>query len=286
MEDDPQLDEAGSMGETMTFVVEGEPSVTVTVTEMNGQLEFSLTVNDSDGTIGDLRGMFFDVGDDSLLDGLSVSGEDVSDSAFDAGDVSNLGGGCNMKGEADPFDAGIEIGSQGMSRDDIQSTTFTLAHDSMDLSLDMILGQAFGIRLTSVGTEDDGREGSLKLVGTAEPSSDVNEAPVAVEDGVQLSFDDNDDITGSINVVANDYDPDNDNADLMVTEINGVAIVPGDEVEVSWNATVALAEDGQTITYYFYGEGEPSGFTYTVADIEGLTDTGAVEVYPVEDYFM
>ncbi|MCP5364452.1 MAG: hypothetical protein H6905_04355 [Hyphomicrobiales bacterium] len=286
MEDDPQTNEASAAGETMTFVIEGEPSVTVTVTEMDGQLEFALTVNEADGAIGDLRGLFFHVADPSVLEGLSVTGDDVTDSAFSADRVSNLGNGCTMKGEADPFDAGIEIGSQGMSADDIQSTSFTLAHDSLDLSLDMIMGQEFGIRMTSVGTEDDGREGSLKLVGTAEPSSDVNEAPVAVDDDLQLAYDINDDITGSVNVVANDSDPDNDNADLMVTEINGIAVAPGDEVEVSWNATAVLGEDGQTITYFYYGEGAPSGFTYTIADIEGLTDTGAVEVYPVEDYFM
>ncbi|MCP5365047.1 MAG: hypothetical protein H6905_07470 [Hyphomicrobiales bacterium] len=286
MEDDPQTNEAGAAGETMTFVIEGEPSVTVTVTEMDGQLEFALTVNEADGAIGDLRGLFFHVADPNILEGLSVSGDDVTDSAFGADGISNLGNGCTMKGEADPFDAGIEIGSQGMSKDDIQSTSFTLAHDSLDLSLDMIMGQEFGIRMTSVGSEDDGREGSLKLVGTAEPSSDVNEAPVAVDDGLQLAYDINDDITGSVNVVANDYDPDNDNADLMVTEINGIAVAPGDEVEISWNAAAVLGEDGQTITYFYYGEGAPSGFTYTIADIEGLTDTGAVDVYPVEDYFM
>ncbi|WP_417208185.1 hypothetical protein [Antarctobacter sp.] len=149
--------------------------VTVTLTELaNGEMQVDVEMPDgSDATIGDLRGVFFNMNDESKLDDLMVSGADVSSSQFAANDVSNLGHGANIKGDIlntyGEFDGGVEIGSQGIGSDDIQSTSFVLSHPD-GLSLDDFEGQAFALRLTSVGTEEDGREDSLKLVGTCEPT--------------------------------------------------------------------------------------------------------------------
>lgn len=62
--------------------------------QANATLLVSLSVDSSiAGNIGDLRGFFFHVEDETLLDGLLVSGSDVTDQLFAANDVSDLGGG-------------------------------------------------------------------------------------------------------------------------------------------------------------------------------------------------
>lgn len=267
-----------SSGES-TFTIDGQPPVTVSVVEMEGRLHFTVTVDTDGGTTADLRGIFFDIANPDLVAGLRVSGSDVTDSAFALDDVSNLGGGCNMKGEADPFDAGIEIGTQGIGKDDVQSTTFVLSHESMDLSVDLISGQAFGIRLTSVGSVDGSRDGSLKLTGTAEAvaSEPDGEPPVAVADELLLSYNAYEQLIGSVDLLANDSDADGDNADLIVTAINGNAIAPGEHVFLDWFAMVRLEEDGRTVTYTHF-EGEPVSFGYTVADATCATAEGEVDV--------
>ncbi|MDA7429033.1 hypothetical protein PGB28_11245 [Primorskyibacter aestuariivivens] len=158
-----------------SFIIEGEVNIEVVLTELeNGDIEVELNVlsgddPDATGSIGDLNGFFFDIADETLLDGLSASGEHVTGSQFDANNVTNLGNGNNMNGDIvndnGAFDGGVSIGTQGASGDDIQSTTFTLSHPD-GLSLDDFEGQDIGLRLTSVGDEDaEDREGSLKLVG-------------------------------------------------------------------------------------------------------------------------
>ncbi|WP_090215355.1 hypothetical protein [Litoreibacter janthinus] len=162
--------------QTMTFVIEGDVNVQVTITELaSGDLQFDLLVLDDTGSIGDLNGLFFDLADPSLLDGLVADGGDVSNQSYAEGDVYNLGGGVNVKGELtqdEGFDAGIRLGSSGMAKDDIQETSFTLSHESTDLMLEDFYGADFAVRLTSVGEEDGSRDGSLKLGGTAPDAPD------------------------------------------------------------------------------------------------------------------
>jgi len=162
-----------------SFLIEGDVNVEVTLTELeNGDMQVDLEVLTGDnpeatGQIGDLRGLFFDIDDESLLDGLSVSGDDVTASDFDANSVTNLGNGANLNGQHHSYDGGVEIGTQGASGDDIQSTSFVLSHDTEDLSLEDFAEQQFGLRLTSVGGEgEEDREGSLKLTGECIPTSD------------------------------------------------------------------------------------------------------------------
>jgi PEP-CTERM motif len=127
------------------------------------------------GGIGDIRGVFFDIDlDPTLLAGLSAIGSDVTSTAF--GDVLNLGHGSNLNGGGTPCPCnfGVEIGTPGMGKDDLQSTSFTLAHDTQMLSLSLFFGQDVGLRLTSVGLEGGSRDGSAKLSGIVpvpEPST-------------------------------------------------------------------------------------------------------------------
>lgn len=131
---------------------------------------------DGAGNIGDLRGLFLNVTDESLLDGLTVSGSEITSSVFSANNVINLGGGSNLNGGGTPCpcDIGLEIGSPGIGKNDIQSVTFTLSHVSADLDVSLLQGESFGVRVTSVGDAGGSRNGSSKLVGIVpEPTTAI-----------------------------------------------------------------------------------------------------------------
>ena len=118
--------------------------------------------------IADLRGLFFHVSDQSLLPGLTVTGPNVTTYRVDANKVMQVEGDVNLSGEVGksvgPFDVGIAFGSQGIGKDDIRESSFTLSA-SKPLNLELVLQQHFGLRLTSVSNNGAGRELSLKLVG-------------------------------------------------------------------------------------------------------------------------
>jgi len=265
-------------GRTLTFTVEGEPAATITVQEVeDGNLAFTVTLDPGSDYIGDLRGLFFQVSDEALLNGLKVDGADVTDSEAAADAVSNLGNGANVNGGNDgPFDVGVEIGTQGMSADDIQATTFTLSHDSVDLTLDLIAEQDFAVRMTSVGTEGDGgREDSLKLVGTAPAVDDTSDASMAEDDSV--TTDEDTPLVGNV-LADNGNGPDSDPEGDPLT----VSTTPVTDPE---HGTVVLEDDGAFIYTpddNFFGEDK---FTYEVFDDNGDIDTATVTVAvnPVND---
>jgi len=265
-------------GRTLTFTVEGEPAATITVQEVgDGSLAFTVALDPGSDYIGDLRGLFFQVADEALLDGLKVDGADVTDSDAAADAVSDLGNGANVNGGNDgPFDVGVEIGTQGMSADDIQTTTFTLSHDSVDLTLDLIAEQDFAVRMTSVGTEGDGgREDSLKLVGTAPAVDDTSDASIAEDDSA--TTDEDTPLVGNV-LADNGNGPDSDPEGDPLT----VNTTPVTDPE---HGTVVLENDGSFVYMpdeNFYGEDK---FTYEVFDDNGDIDTGTVTiaVNPVND---
>jgi hypothetical protein len=127
--------------------------------------EILVTVEITQGS-ADIRGVFLDVALDPVdLSGLSATGDYVTSFAY--GDVINLGGGSNLNGGGSPCpcDFGVEIGTPGAGKDDIQEATFVLAHDSLSLALSMFFEQSVGLRTT--GTNLDPREGGggAKLSG-------------------------------------------------------------------------------------------------------------------------
>jgi hypothetical protein len=131
-------------------------------------------------TLADIRGVFFDIFDDSLLSGLKVTGANVTASQFGPADsVTSVGSSNNnLSGgkSSYTFDAGIEIGKEGIADgDDFQTTTFTLSHISQALNLTQFSAQSFGVRLMSVG-DAKSREDSSKLVGQT-PSYTPTPAP-------------------------------------------------------------------------------------------------------------
>jgi hypothetical protein len=177
----PGLANATTISATATPFTGASLSVMVTIDDSSdpGNLVITLEI-DEGGNIGDLRGFFADVSDASLLSGLSVSGPEVTSSTFDENDVINLGHGSNLNGGGTPCpcDLGVEIGDPGIGQgDDFQKVTFVLSHVSEDLDLSLFEEQAFGIRVTSVGSAGGSREGSSKLEGTfpvvPEPSTAI-----------------------------------------------------------------------------------------------------------------
>jgi hypothetical protein len=149
-------------------------------------VEFNLSVIPNPN-IGDLRGIFFNISDNSLLGGLSVVGADITQTVLGPpASVSNLGGGNNTNPEG-PFDIGLEIGTSGIGSDDIQSTIFTISHaGGLNLSeftseTDPITGGGpnellFAVRMTSVGLPGSARNGSSKL-GVQEGNTPPQEVP-------------------------------------------------------------------------------------------------------------
>ena len=167
-----------------TFIITGAVNVSVTITEADGSLVFTVEVLDDTGSIGDLNALFFDLANDSLTSGLTATGDDVTGVNFKADQVIKIDSYTNMNGEviADlgKFDAGIQFGTAGIGTDDIRQTQFTLSHVSQPLTLADLSLQDFGARLTSVGAEDGARTESLKL-GTTAPDL-VSQPPATGDD--------------------------------------------------------------------------------------------------------
>lgn len=134
-----------------------------------------ITLSLDEGYLGDLRGVFFQVADESLLGGLSVMGDGVTSSVFDANAVIDLGQGANLNGKGSPCpcDFGVEIGTPGIGQDDYATVTFSLSHETASLDASFLRDQLFGVRVTSVGWAGlDKREGSSKTMGVVpEPTT-------------------------------------------------------------------------------------------------------------------
>jgi VCBS repeat-containing protein len=254
---------------TLTFTIYGDVNIGITVTELeNGDLKFDLMVLDDTGSIGDLNAVFFDITDDSIVSGLSVSGDDVTGSAFKVDGVTKVDNFTNMNGEVvkdyGKFDTGVQFGTQGISSDDIRETSFTLSHDSLDLTIDAVLGQDFGARLTSVGEEGGSREDSLKL-GTVAPT---DPDPVDEPEPVNTANDDfvtftenetfNEDGSGDVLPGFETTLLHNDKTDAFeytgtVTSVNGTSDGIGTVVSGSNGGQLVISEDG---TFDFSANGD------------------------------
>ena len=168
---------AASMNFTINDFTGADTQVKFTLDDAiagSGKVQFKVDyLSTGSNTIADIRGVFFNILDDSLLKGLQVVGKNVTASKFGpAGTVNSVGSSNNnLNGNGNQqnfFDAGVEIGQEGIggAKGDIQSTIFTLSHSSKALTLAQFSQQNFGVRLMSVGSGKN-REGSSKLKGQA-----------------------------------------------------------------------------------------------------------------------
>ncbi|MFO1326007.1 MAG: hypothetical protein U1F56_01515 [Rubrivivax sp.] len=149
------------MDPSFSFNLSGGPGVRVDVVQLaGGKLRVTATVNAA-SQVGDLRGLFFHVSDQSLLGGLSITGatSPVGTVQQSANAVSNLGGGVSMVGPNAPLDVGIAFGTASIvGADDIRSVSFTLEHSTQSLSLALLQQMAFGAGAVLTRPSVSGRE--------------------------------------------------------------------------------------------------------------------------------
>lgn len=211
----------------------------------------------SDGGPIDIRGLFFDVNDASLIPALQVSGDDImSFQARDEG-VMDLGHGVNMNGGGrGPFDVGVEFGTAGHGHDVVSSTSFVLSADE-PLTLDLLSLVDFGVRLQGDGAPP-------KIVETA-PA-----APDAIDD----SFNGTEDTTIVYDVLANDTDADGV-ADFRVTSVTDPD-----------HGTATISADGTKIIYtpdLNYSGADSFGYSMTDGHGGGDDASAAIAVAAVAD---
>ncbi len=269
---------------TMTFAINDSSTssnsavVQISIT-VNGDGTVTFTVTQQAGYVGDLRGLFFDLGDESLLSGtLSVLGSDVTDRQFGNDSVTNLGDGANMSGlvgDYGGYDVGVEFGSSGLrGTDDIRVTTFTLGSSLRPLTLADFSNVSFGARVTSVGLDSnlDGTFETSRLLSskTGEVTfvaiSPTNDSVAAVEDGVT---------TG--NLLTNDHGGVGDVLTVMswsggaLGDAIPIAGLAGATITVNSDGTYSI--DGNPADSLAAGESLTQTFTYTVLQTnpEGTT---------------
>lgn len=145
-----------------------EVILTVDDAAVPGSLVITLEVSGAGSTIGDLRGFFTHVSNESLIDGLSIEGASVTSTSFLSNSVIDMGTGSNLIGSNSPCpcDLGVDLGTPGVGQDDLQTVSFTLSHSTEALDVSLLSGQSFGVRVSSIGNMgDDCRDGSSKVVG-------------------------------------------------------------------------------------------------------------------------
>lgn len=120
----------------------------------------TLEVDTSTGILGDIRAWYTDSAV-FIADLTDISGDFMEGER----NTSSVGGDTNIN-PLGPFDVGLSFGTQGMSPDDIQTTSFYLLGSG--LSEASFFGEASALRVTSVGP-DGSRDGSLKIPGVEVP---------------------------------------------------------------------------------------------------------------------
>ena len=127
--------------------IKGKPvagSITIDDAIDPGNLVITLNL---DAIKGNVRGFLAQVADESLLAGLSVVGGDEKSFHFDANNIgkSKMGRGNSGAGTACPCDLGI-----GFSAKSGTTVTFTLTHETQDLTVGLFYGQDFAIKANGV----------------------------------------------------------------------------------------------------------------------------------------
>lgn len=247
----------------------GSPTTQVKVTEVNGALFFELTML-APGKSIDLRGLFFNINDDSKLAGLYHSGSGGKVTDFDTVNVIDLGNGANMSGAAPPFDVGLEFGTSG-TKDIITTASFTLDNTAHNLTLDDIAHTLFGAKIDGVG----GPKGFAKPTVVAPAAPDAHDDSYQIFEDGQSGLNDPSKVPEGVvfQVLANDTDADGDK--LTVNHVEGaqhgtVTIVDGDDADL-------LVGDAVLYTPFLDYAGGDS-FTYCITDNHGGTDFANVTV--------
>lgn len=258
---------------SITFLIPGSlttPGVKITAIEdeTNHTIKFTAEVLAIATKAADLRGLFFDLNDNTKLTGLTFSnvvGGNLTQSQVSADSVLNLGGGVNMAGKASPFDVGLKFGTPG-AQSTIQKVEFTMSSLAGNLTLDDIAHADFGAVVP-------GANGKLFVVAPAAPKAD-DDAYSIYEDGATGLSNPRETAQGvKFNVLDGDTDADGDT--LTITEVSGalhgtLAIVDGDDADL-------LPGDAVLYTPNDDYSGDDT-FEYCISDGKGGTDHAVVAV--------
>lgn len=159
---------ADSISVNMTNFTGSDILGRATLEQVGNDIKVTLQTVQESGYVntGDWGAFWFNISDNALLAGMTVSGDDVT--AYDfSGSVGSVGGAnnnLNGGGSPGPMDAGIAFGQPGAAGGLLDMTMFTLSHAD-GLSLALFEGQTFAGRLQSVGAWPNGGGGSSKIVG-------------------------------------------------------------------------------------------------------------------------
>jgi hypothetical protein len=157
----------------------------------DGIADVRVSLDTVSGNLADLRGFFFNLADDSLLQTIQVSGDQVTAVGIDSdndgnADISSVGS-QTTQAVINPmsFEGGISLGTAGLAADDLQSVSFVLSSPTTQVTYDDLVGESIGIRATSV-FDGDGREGSSKLTAVVPPPP--VEPPSVAYEGLSHGF--------------------------------------------------------------------------------------------------
>ncbi|MFW8634420.1 Ig-like domain-containing protein, partial [Cribrihabitans pelagius] len=266
------------MERSVIFIIEGVVDTEITVTELSdGTLKFDIEVLGT-GSIGDLRGLFFNLDGYTVDGGLTATGADVTGENYGEDSIERVVKDVNINGDVvktlGKFDAAVSFGTSGIGDDDIQSTSFILSHESDLLTLDMLSFSNMGLRYTSVGEWDGTRSDSTKIGGAA--------SGVAQNDLISVA----ENSSASINALANDEaDP---ASSVISFELNGTSYAAGDSASVviggaqlatlvvASDGTVSLTADGADVDGLAQGAAVNFAFSYTSQAPGGSTATAIV----------
>ena len=258
---------------SISFIIPGKLGIGVQVAAVetaDGNLDFAVDVAGSPKHANDLRGLFFNLVDETDLAGLKILGGDglITGTQVKNNGVIDLGGGNNLNGAASPFDIGIAFGTPGKGKDVINGPVHFTLDAASPLTLDDISHVLFGARLTSVGD---------KLVFKA-PA-----APDAIDDPVSASTTIHEDTKIIIPVLANDTDADGD-----ALKVTALSLGPDS------HGTAEISADGKSIIYTpandYAGANTDSDsidarLQYAISDGHGGQDSATVDIHviPVAD---
>jgi hypothetical protein len=156
---------AGAATVTATATSTGSHPVEGTLTIDDGIDPGNLVITlDLDVPRGDLRGFLAQFADESLIDGMSVVGYPNRASQFREDRIGKAAKsrGLGQPGSACPCDFGLKFPSKTGT-----SVTFTLTHETEDLTLALFYGQDFSIKASKIRLEEltsKGKPRSLKNV--------------------------------------------------------------------------------------------------------------------------
>lgn len=137
---------------------------------------------------------------------------------------------------------------------------------TMTLTIPVIAGEVNSIRIGIADVSDSSYDSSLLIAG------DSVQTTIVAHDDVETVYVGG---TKTIDVLANDDN--HTSGSLVITHINGVAVVAGDTVALATGQQITLNADG-TIDVLADSDEEQISFTYGIESSAGGTDTGFVIV--------